>query len=140
MSGVTFQGGALAQCTGNLHLAELLVSEWVLSLEPLIDNTCPTQATPTGDLDHVKLLEKYGLAYKVLSDPKQRNEYVEQINSGESEDGAMQQMPAQIKQVLGDKEVSSEAIAASEWVQCSAPEALYGVVQAASQGQLYNGL
>ena len=66
------------------------------------------QATPTGDLDHVKLLEKYGLAYKVLSDPKQRTEHAEQINSGGSEDGGMQQMPAQIKQVLGDKEVSSE--------------------------------
>ena len=134
MSGITFKGGALAECTGNLHLAELLVSEWVLSLEPLIDKPCSMQATPTGDLDHVKLLEKYGLAYKVLSDPKQRNEYVEQINSGDSEDGVMQQMPAQIKQVLGDTEVSSEAMAASRWVQCSAPEALYGAVQAASQG------
>ena len=73
-----------------------------------MDKPLSVQATPTGDLDHVKLLEKYGLAYKVLSDPNQRNEHAEQIRSGGSEDGAMQQMPAQIKQVLGDREVSSK--------------------------------
>ncbi len=113
----------------------------------LIDEPLSMQATPTGDLDHVKLLEKYGLAYKVLSDPKQREEYAEQLHSGDSEDSAMQQMPAQIKQVLGDKEVSSVGYSSKQiCVRCSAGGALCEAVQAGSQGigmpcsQLYNGL
>ena len=92
----------------------------------LIDEPLFVQATPTGDLDHVKLLEKYGLAYKVLSDPKQREEYAEQLHSGDSEDSAMQQMPAQIKQVLGDKEVSSVGYSSKQYV-CSAQRGVHCV-------------